>query len=227
MTTLFGQFRKTSVGSCCAVVAVGLGFATSCGARDAATGVPNAVQGFSQNRDQPIRIEAAAFEILKTRNRGTFSGNVTVVQGDTTMKSKTLVVFYESRNEAQTATKSQPGPTNRGEQRPAAQQTIPAMGAGSSIRRIEAHSNVLVTQKGQTVTGERAVFDTKTHLITMQGGVVLTQCSNVLRGDRLLVDMTTGASRVESDNGKVQGLFTQGCEATEPRPAPQSPRKRS
>jgi lipopolysaccharide export system protein LptA len=29
----------------------------------------------------------------------------------------------------------------------------------------------------------------------------------VLRGDRLLVDMTTGVSRVESDSGRVQGLF--------------------
>jgi lipopolysaccharide export system protein LptA len=29
----------------------------------------------------------------------------------------------------------------------------------------------------------------------------------VLRGDRLLVDMTTGVSRVESDTGRVQGLF--------------------
>jgi lipopolysaccharide export system protein LptA len=37
--------------------------------------------------------------------------------------------------------------------------------------------------------------------------VVLTQGKNVLRGDRLMVDMTTGVSRVESDTGKVQGLF--------------------
>jgi len=51
------------------------------------------------------------------------------------------------------------------------------------------------------------VFDTKANLITMVGGVVLTQCKNVLRGDRLFVDMTTGVSRVESDSGKVQGLF--------------------
>ena len=29
----------------------------------------------------------------------------------------------------------------------------------------------------------------------------------LLRGDRLLVDMTTGVSRVESDTGRVQGLF--------------------
>ena len=64
-----------------------------------------------------------------------------------------------------------------------------------------------MTQKDQVVTGETAVFDTKTNLVTMLGGVVLTQGKNVLRGDRLLVDMTTGVSRVESDSGRVQGLF--------------------
>ena len=228
MKTLFGQFRKTSAGSLCVATAVGLCFATECHGQVPAQGVPNAMQGFSQNREQPVRIEAAAFEMLKTKNRGTFSGNVTVVQGDTTMKSRTLVVFYDSRNEAQAASKSPlPGVPNRGEKRPAAEQTIPAIGTGSSIRRIEAHSDVVVTQKDQTVTGETAVFDTRTNLITMQGGVVLTQCGNVLRGDRLLVDMTTGVSRVESDHGKVQGLFAQGCGSDGPRPAPQGPRKRS
>ena len=49
-----------------------------------------------------------------------------------------------------------------------------------------------MTQKDQVVTGETAVFDTKTNLVTMLGGVVLTQGKNVLRGDRLMVDMTTG-----------------------------------
>ena len=39
---------------------------------------------------------------------------------------------------------------------------------------------------------------------------MLTQCKNVLKGDRLKVDMTTGVSRVESDSGKVQGMFIQG-----------------
>ena len=66
---------------------------------------------------------------------------------------------------------------------------------------------MVVTQKDQVVTGETAVFDTKTNLITMLGGIVLTQGKNVLRGDRLMVDMTTGVSRVESDSGRVQGLF--------------------
>ena len=93
------------------------------------------------------------------------------------------------------------------------QSATPGPGGASSIKRLEARGNVVVTQKDQVVTGETAVFDTKTNLITMLGGsggqVVLTQCQNVLRGDKLMVDMTTGVSRVESDSGKVQGLFIQ------------------
>ena len=83
----------------------------------------------------------------------------------------------------------------------------PGPGGSSSIRRLEAKGNVVVTQKDQVVTGETAVFDTKANMITMLGGIVLTQGKNVLRGDRLMVDMATGVSRVESDSGRVQGLF--------------------
>ena len=66
-------------------------------AQGAMSGVPNAMQGFSQNRDQPIQIEAASLEMRDKKKEATFSGNVKVVQGDTTMTSKTLVVFYEFR----------------------------------------------------------------------------------------------------------------------------------
>jgi lipopolysaccharide export system protein LptA len=79
------------------------------------------------------------------------------------------------------------------------------------------------------VTGESAVFDTKTNLITMLGGVILTQGKNVLRGDRLMVDMTTGVSRVESNSGRVQGVFQSSGQGTPtllpgaaPGPAPAS-----
>ncbi len=68
----------------------------------------------------------------------------------------------------------------------------PGPGGSSAIKRLEARGGVMVTQKDQVVTGETAVFDTRTNLVTMQGNVVLTQGKNVLRGDRLTVDMTTG-----------------------------------
>src|SRR5260221_3622595 len=183
-------------------------------AQSTVTGPPNAMQGFSQNRDQPIQIEAATLEMRDKKKEATFTGNVKVVQGDTTMTSKILVVFYESAA-APAAPAPVPGNTKGAKSAPAPiQAATPGPGGSSSIRRLEAKGSVVVTQKDQVVTGETAIFDTKANLITMTGGVVLTQCKNVLRGDRLLVDMTTGVSRVESDSGKVQGLFDQsdkGC----------------
>jgi lipopolysaccharide export system protein LptA len=192
-------------------------------AQSSVQGVPNAMQGFSQNRDQPIQIEAATLEMRDKKKEATFSGNVKVIQGDTTMTSKTLVVYYESSSNA-AATPANgtpangaptpaagPAPASAKAAPPAKGAPIPAAtpgpGGASSIKKLVAQGNVVVTQKDQVVTGESAVFDTRTNLVTMLGGVVLTQGKNVLRGDRLLVDMTTGVSRVESDSGRVQGLF--------------------
>ena len=216
MSMMMPSPRSTSVRriaryACTAAFAL---FVIACGqaiAQSAVQGVPNAMQGFSQNRDQPIQIEAATLEMRDKKKEATFSGNVKVVQGDTTMTSKVLVVFYESAQapaaapagNTKAAAKTAPAPAP-------IQSATPGPGGSSQIRRLEAKGNVVVTQKDQVVTGESAVFDTKTNLVTMvggAGGVILTQGKNVLRGDRLLVDMTTGVSRVESDSGRVQGLF--------------------
>lgn len=175
-------------------------------------GVPNAMQGFSQNRDKPIQIEAASLEVRDKKKEAMFSGNVKVMQGDTTMSSKSLVVFYD---QGPTPEQQAPQPKQKGTKAaPGApiQSATPGPGGSSSIKRLEARGSVVVTQKDQIVTGDLAVFDTKANLISMSGGVVLTQCKNVLRGDRLMVDMTTGVSRVESDSGRVQALFIQGSE---------------
>jgi lipopolysaccharide export system protein LptA len=204
---------RVAHGTCTVIFSLALITAGDAAAQSAVTGVPNAMQGFSQNRDQPIQIEAASLEMRDKKKEATFSGNVKVVQGDTTMTSKSLVVFYESN----AAPASAPASNSRAAKSAPIQASTPGPGGSSSIRRLEAKGSVVVTQKDQVVTGETAVFDTKANLISMLGGVVLTQCKNVLRGDRLMVDMTTGVSRVESDSGKVQGLFIQsgqGCGPT-------------
>jgi lipopolysaccharide export system protein LptA len=201
--------------ACWAAFALVMIVAGDAGAQSAVTGVPNAMQGFSQNRDQLIQIEAATLEMRDKKKEATFAGNVKVVQGDTTMTSKILVVFYESTPGAAPAAApgtAAPGATPAANPKAAAKgapipAATPGPGGSSQIKRLEAKGNVVVTQKDQIVTGETAIFDTKTNLVTMLGGVVLTQGKNVLRGDRLLVDMTTGVSRVESDSGRVQGLF--------------------
>jgi lipopolysaccharide export system protein LptA len=163
-------------------------------------GPPNALQGFSQNRNQPVHIEAATLEVRDKQKEATFSGDVRVTQGDTNMRCKSLVVFYEGgpgdAGKTKTMTADKPGPG--GEQR---------------IKRLEARGGVVVTQKEQTVTGSLGIFDMKTNTVTVTGNVVMTQGKNVLRGERLVVNLTSGVSRVESGkngHGRVEGLFQPG-----------------
>ena len=197
------SLRRIAHGAGFAAFMLAMAAAGDAGAQSAVSGVPNAMQGFQQNRDQPIQIEAASLEMRDKKKEATFSGNVKVVQGDTTMTSNSLVVFYDSTP----APAAAPAANAKAAKAAPMQAATPGPGGSSSIKRLEAHGSVVVTQKDQVVTGDTAVFDTKTNLITMLGGIVLTQGKNVLRGDRLLVDMTTGVSRVESDSGRVQGLF--------------------
>ena len=153
---------------------------------------PNALQGFSQNRDKPIAIDAARLEVRDKDKVATFFGDakadVKVVQGDTTMRSKVLVVFYEQDDPKAGAAKT-------------AKAATPGPGGSSQIKRLEAKGSVIVTQKDQTVTGEMGVFDMKSNTVTMSGGVIMTQNDNVIRGDKLVVDMTTGVSKVEVNRG--------------------------
>ena len=183
-----------------------------------AKGPPNALQGFSQNRDQPVKIEAATLEVRDKQKQATFSGAVKVSQGDTTMRCNSLVVFYEQGG----------GDDNTGS---TMKQANPGPGGQQKIKKLEARGSVMVTQKDQTVTGELGLFDMATNTVTVSGGVVMTQGQNVLRGDRLMVDLGTGVSRVESGKngqGRVQGLFLpggQGIDLKNPggAPAPSGP----
>ena len=216
------RIRRIASCACAAGLALAMMAASKAGAQSTMQGVPNAMQGFSQNRDQPIQIEAASLEMRDKKKEATFAGNVKVVQGDTTMTSKTLVVFYDSTP----APAAAPAASSKSAKSATIQSATPGPGGSSSIRRLEARGGVVVTQKDQVVTGETAVFETKTYLITMVGGVVLTQGKNVLRGERLLVDMTTGVSKVESGSGRVQGLFQssgQGGPTIPGAPSPAAP----
>jgi lipopolysaccharide export system protein LptA len=165
--------------------------------RTASSGPPNAMQGFSTNKDKPIHIEAQRLEVRDKDKVATFSGDVQVVQGDTQMRCKTLVVFYEPDKNAPGATAA-PAPGAAGEQK---------------IKRLEARGGVVVTQNDQIATGDNALFEMASNTVTLNGNVVVTQGQNVLRGERLVVDLNTGVSKVFSGkggDGRVQGLFLPG-----------------
>lgn len=167
-----------------AIVVVSIAAAGAAAAQTGA-GVPNALQGLSQNGDKPVQIKAQTFEVRDKDKIAKFSGNVHVVQGDTTIRCKSLIVTYGVDTGGAPA--AQPGP-----------------GGKSQISKLEALGGVIVTQNDQTATGERGVYDLRTRIVTLTGNVVVTQGQNVMRGDRLVVDLNTGTSRVES--GKSRGV---------------------
>jgi lipopolysaccharide export system protein LptA len=182
-----------------ATVMLALAVAVAQAQRSTSRGIPNALQGFSQNRGQPVQIEAATLEVRDKQKIATFSGNVKVVQGDTTMRCESLVVFYEAGQTAGAMKAASPGP-----------------GGSQQIRRLEARGGVSVTQKDQTATGETGVFDMLTNTVTLSGNVVVSQGPNVMRGDRLVVDLTTGVSRVDANKsrGPVRMLIQQRPQST-------------
>jgi lipopolysaccharide export system protein LptA len=176
------------------IAAIAVVAAALCGANATAQqknqGPANALQGFAQNRDQPVKIQAAALEVREKDKMATFTGDVHVTNGDTELRCKSLVVFYDADTTG----------GGRG-MKPA----DPGPGGGQQIKRIEAKGGVTVIQKDQNAAGDSAIFNMRENTVTLTGNVVVTRGQDVLRGQRLVVNLDNGTSKM--DQGRVEGLF--------------------
>jgi lipopolysaccharide export system protein LptA len=175
--------------------------------------MPNALQGFARNRNEPIKIDASRLEVHDKDKLAVFSGNVYVQQGDTNMRCPELKVFYEG--EVKGATKNSGATPASGETKlpveAAAKASATENNVQQRIKRLEALGGVIVVSKDQKATGDRADFDIKSNTVTLLGNVVVTQGPNVMKGDKLIVDLSTSRARMEAGTkgspGRVQGLF--------------------
>jgi lipopolysaccharide export system protein LptA len=131
-------------------------------------------QGLEHDTSLPIEITADRLEVAQKDQVATFTGNVDAVQGELVLSADKLRVFYY----------------DRGEDAP------PAAASGGSIRRIEAEGNVFVSSPRETAQGRLGVYDVASNQLTLEGSVVLTQDANVVRGERLEIDLVSGRSRV-------------------------------
>ena len=130
------------------------------------------------SNDTPIQIESDKLEVQDASNTATFTGNVSVVQGKTILKSGKMVVFYT------------PSDNSNGGQ-------AGAIGS-SGIDRMEVSDKVYVKSDDQVATGDNGTFDMKSEVLTLSGSeVVLSQGPNVLVGCKLTVQMRTGLANVD------------------------------
>ena len=148
--------------------------------------------GLQLQGDKPIQIESDKLEVRDNESIAIFTGNVSVVQGDTLLKSGKMTVHYKKKEGSDAASATMPG--------------------GGNIERMEVDGKVYVKSKTQVATGDRGTFDMATEIMTLTGDeVVLTEGQNVIVGCKLTVEMKTGAAKLDGcgkGTGRVKMLLT-------------------
>ncbi len=138
--------------------------------------------GFGKS-GKPVDIESDELEINEDKGSAVFSGRVVANQDKFRLRSAVLEVFYESEKE----------------------------GGATKVTSMDAQGNVVIITKGQKITGSAAHFDMVNDMVTVTGDVVVTQGSNVIRGQKLLVNQKTGKTKfvggASGKSGRVRGLF--------------------
>ena len=154
---------------------------------------------------EPVNINAGKLDYYDKEQKLIYTGDVVVVQGDSTLKASVLTIFLE---------KSAPAPGTAGAAAPAAPAAAGVgPGQGSSVRHMDATGPVTLISKDQVGTGDSATYDKGEDKVYLNGNVTLSQGTNVTQGDRLIYDMATGQAQVfsgQTNGGRVMSVFTPG-----------------
>ena len=108
----------------------------------AQSAVESRVTGLRLTGSEPTEIESDKLEVREAENQAIFTGNVSVTQGPTVLKSGRMTVFY-AKDGGSAATGS------------------------SSIDRLEVDGKVYVKSQDQVATGDTGVFDMKTEVLVL------------------------------------------------------------
>jgi lipopolysaccharide export system protein LptA len=187
------KFSLALIGATVLVVASAAAQAPPKKAPAAGSGTP--LLGFGSNSKEPIKVDANSLEVFDKESRAVYTGDVVVVQGQTTMRCTVMVVFYVQ------ARGNNPGANPN-----------PAAPSGqTSIRQIDCAGPVSLLSGTQSATSDKLVYEADKDIVTLTGKVVIADCDNVQRGERAVYDVKTGRATVDAGpKGRVQGVFTPG-----------------
>jgi lipopolysaccharide export system protein LptA len=142
---------------------------------------PGALQSLGKNREKPMQIEAASLQLSDRDMATAFAGNVQVTLGDSSIRCETLVVYYESRDRPGGIKTAEPGP-----------------GGARQIRELVARGGVVVSHQHESARGDFGDFEFDADRVTLTGTVTTTDTLTTLHADRIIVDLSTGRSLVQS-----------------------------
>jgi lipopolysaccharide export system protein LptA len=159
-------------------------------------GVAGSAMGQSRhNSNAPIEFAAKNLELQDRANRAILSGGVRITQANMTLTAARVTVSYTGQ----------------------------VIDGSPSVSRFDASGGVTVTRPDQTARAQYGVYDINRRVITMLGGVTLTQGANTVSGGRLTINLDTGRASIDGSGvgttrapdgsvvrsgGRVTGRFT-------------------
>lgn len=152
----------------------------------------------------PIDITANNLELIDAQRVQIWRGAVEAVQGQNRLRTTELRVFH--------APKAGARPSTGGNAQ---------LGDWGEAQRMVAEGDVYFVTPDTIARGTRGDYDLVRDVITITGDVILTRGENVLRGDRLVIDVASGRSTMESatpgrGNQRVRGVFYPEQRAAQP-----------
>lgn len=142
-----------------------------------AAGGPTAADKATATQDkEPIRITADKLVTDDKAHSAEFSGNVTAIQGDTTVTAQRLILYYGS---------PAPGQAEAGL---------------NSIERMEASGHVHIRFDNRLAVSEQAVYTTSDRKLVLTGpGSQVTSGQNVVTGSKITFNRNDGSVVIEGD----------------------------
>jgi lipopolysaccharide export system protein LptA len=155
---------------------------------------------------QPIEITSDTLTVEQPKQLATFAGNVDAVQGDMKLRADRLLVHYAPQEDGQAGGGGGDGGGGGGGGGDGGDP------ANNSIRMIEAFGKVVITSPAESAQGAQGVYDVVAGTMQLTGDVVLTRGGNVIRGNRLDMDLNTGLSKMSGGqkSERVRALFAPG-----------------
>ena len=126
--------------------------------------------------ENPVDISADRLEVKQKENIALFTGNVVVTQSDLSLVSDRITVFYQGERDKNNS---------------------------SSISRLDASGNVVLTSPTETIKSTWGVYDFSEKIITLGGNVELINEERQITSPRLQVNLATGLITMEG--GRVEG----------------------
>ncbi|MDO5612724.1 MAG: LptA/OstA family protein [Paracoccus sp. (in: a-proteobacteria)] len=151
------------------------------------TALPAAAQtvafgGMRADISAPVEVSADSLSVNQADGTALFQGNVVIGQGEMRLSAQSVRVEYAD-----------------------------GAGAGTDgqrrIRALDASGGVVLVSGPDAAEAKSARYEVDSGMVTLSGDVLLTQGSNVMSGDRIVVNLADGTAQAQ---GRVRSVLQPG-----------------